>query len=356
VAAGAGPHPAAAQPSGVPIIDVHVHVVPARNMTFDAAAAAAVQTMDRFGVARSIVMPPPRGREVWFNFDYPDFRATLARHPGRFGFLAGGGSLNVQLHGRADPAAVTEAVARDFAATARRAIGDGAIGFGEMSALHVSLAPEHAYDFVPADHPLLLRLADVAAELDVPIDLHMDALAAARPPPERLARLPNNPPTFPATLDALEKLLAHNRKARIVWAHGGSDQLGDLTAGRVLALMDGHPNLFMSLRVVGPAAPARNKLFSGPQLDPDWLSALTRHADRFVIGTDSFYVGPNTPGTAVAAAFARFNGPKLQATVRFLALLPRDLAERIAWRNAARIYRIDGVRAPPAPAPAGRGR
>ena len=40
----------------------------------------------------------------------------------------------------------------------------------------------------------------------VPIDLHMDADAVEAVPPPRLARLPNNPSRFPATLDALTRI------------------------------------------------------------------------------------------------------------------------------------------------------
>jgi Amidohydrolase len=335
-----GLQPAAAQKSPVPIVDAHVHFLPGSGLAFDEAVASAAQTMDEFGVVRSIVMSPPRDRRVRINYDYADFRAALSRYPGRFAYLAGGGTLNIQLHGQAGHDAVSEAVTSNFATSARKAIDDGALGFGEMSSLHISLSRDHGYNYVPADHPLLLTLADIAAARDVPIDLHMDAAAAAMPPPPRLAQLPNNPPVFPATLNSLERLLSHNRNARIVWAHAGSDQLGDLTAQRVSALMDRYPNLMMSLRVVGPQAPAHNKLFSGRDLDPDWLSVLKRHADRFVIGTDNFYAGPDAAGPATITKFSQPNRPKMQATALFLSLIPRDLAEKIGWRNAVRIYKL----------------
>jgi len=336
--------PAAAQRSPLPIVDVHVHVLPNRDMSFDESVAASVQMMDRFGIARSIVMSPPRNPRIRMNYDYADFRAALLRYPGRFAYLAGGGTLNPILHGHAASGSVTETVMRDFSEAARRAIDDGATGFGEMSSLHISLIPQHAYNYVPANHPLLLALADVAAERDVPIDLHMDAVAAEMPAPPRLARFPNNPSRFPATVDALERLLTHNRRARIVWAHGGSDPIGDLTVERVTILMDRHPNLFMSLRVVGPRAPVENKLFAGPQIAPEWLTLLTRHSERFVIGTDSFYVGTSPGGGGgPAREFASRTQPKLAATVRFLALLPPDLARKISSENAVRIYRLTDI-------------
>jgi hypothetical protein len=184
---------------------------------------------------------------------------------------------------------------------------------------------------------LLLALADVAADLDVPIDLHNDAAVAAMTPPTRLARLPNNPSQFPATIGPLERLLDHNRRAKIIWDHGGSDQLGGMTPARIGAMMDRHPNLYMSLRAVGSKAPVKNKLIqtSPPAVVPAWLALLRRHADRFVIGTDSFYGGP--------PEFARTTVNRLRAAGFFLSLLPHDLARKIGSDNAVRLYHLPPV-------------
>lgn len=343
--------PVFTQRSPVPVIDVHTHflplLVPGRGLNFDSAVDSAVQTMDRFGIAISIVMSPPRPRSGKLNYDYPKFRAALARHGSRFKFLGGGGTLNPMLHRHTNPATVTEKVRREFANSARRAIDAGGIGFGEMSSLHISLSKGHGYSYVPADHPLLLLLADIAAERDVPLDLHMDAIAVSMRPPSRLARFPNNPKKFPATLDALDRLLSHNRKARIVWAHGGTDHLGEFSPKRIGTLMDRHSNLFVSLRVAGHKSPTRNKLISGRKLVPSWRSVLTRHSDRFVIGTDNFYVGPDLKRAGPIAGFSHANAPKLKTTQLFLSLLPANLARKIASQNAIRIYRLDAAEISP---------
>ena len=111
-----------------------------------------------------------------------------------------------------------------------------------------------------------MLLADVAARLDVPIDLHMDAVAEKSPTPARYAG-GHNPPELPATIGRLRRLLAHNGKARIVWAHGGSDPLGAMTAATIGDLMDDHPNLYLTLRVVGDRAPMSNKLLAYGRLE-----------------------------------------------------------------------------------------
>lgn len=329
--------PAVAQKS---FIDVHAHLSQEPDLAFDQAANEAIRTMDRFSVTRVIIMSPPRPRDFSGNYDYQDFQDALKPHAGRLVFAAGGGSLNLILHGNADPASVSEVVRRQFAEVARSAVDAGAVGFGEMGSLHISLAPRHGYSYVPADHPLLLLLADIAAERGVPLDLHMDAVARQMTTPASLAKFPNNPGSFPATLEPLERLLLHNPKATIVWGHAGGDHLGDFTPDAVSELLDKHPGLIVSLKVAGPKAPLKNKLLAGRRLNPTWRAVLTRHSDRFVIGTDNFYAGPEIDIAAPPAEFSRNNVRKLQATQLFLSLLPADVATRIGSENAIRLYKF----------------
>ena len=332
-----------AQPSApppAPWVDVHLHLIGGRGQQqdFAGALAAAIYEMDRFGVAMAIVLPPPQVDRQPVQ-DASAFVGALQRHRDRFAYLGGGGVLNSTLHRYADPATVTDAVKRDFAAAAQRIIDSGAVGFGEMASLHISATTGHPYEFGPADHPLLRVLADVAARHDAPIDLHMDAVEGEMPTPSRFAA-PPNPPKLADTMGGLARLLAYNPKARIVWAHGGSDPLGAMTPAAIGRLMDAHPNLFVSLRIVGAPARMMNKALTGTGLDPDWKDLLTRHADRFMIGTDSFMVSPSVRGGGPGVSFAERNTPKLQATVRFLSLLPSDVTARIGRDNAMRIYKL----------------
>lgn len=327
-----------AQSGGVAIIDTHAHLVPDRERHFDGAFAAAVALMDRYGIETTVVMSPPRSTAVKGNYETNDFATAAARYPGRFRFLGGGGSLNPLLHAHADPSSVTAQLRDAFAAEARRLIRAGALGFGEMSSLHVSLAERHQYAFVPADHPLLLLLADIAAEENVPIDLHCDAQLSEEATPKRLSRFPTNPRRMPATIPALERLLAHNPKARIIWDHAGTDHLGDFTPRLIGTMLDRYSNLFLSLKIAGPRAATENKIFSGKNLDGAWRELLTHHADRFIIGSDSFYGGPGAAG--VIAQFTRITEPHLRATRLFLSKLPRDVARQIAQENPRRLYRF----------------
>lgn len=326
--------------ASAPWVDVHLHLIGGRGQKQDFAGAvdAAIDEMDRFGIAMAIVLPPPQIDQQPV-YDAAAFVGALRRHRDRFAYLGGGGVLNSTVHRYADPATVTDTVKQGFAAAAEQIIDGGAVGFGEMASLHISATTGHPYEFVPADHPLLRVLADVAAKRDVPIDLHMDAVEGEMLTPSRFAVSPN-PSKLADTMGGLARLLAYNPKAKIVWAHGGSDPLGAMTPAAIGRLMDAHPNLSVSLRVVGEQAPMMNKALTGEGLNPHWKDLLTRHADRFMIGTDSFMVSGSMRGGGPGASFAERNTPKLQATVHFLSLLPSDVAAKIGRANAMRIYKL----------------
>lgn len=342
VATTARPQPSIPVPAPPPWIDVHMHLVAGRGPGADYAGAVdiALRELDRFGIATAIILPPPQVDSLPATYDYTSYAGAARRFPGRFAFLGGGGTLNPTIHRYADQSQVTDRVKRDFAAQAEEILRLGAAGFGEIASLHISATQGHPYEFVPADHPLILTLADIAARHGVPIDLHMDAVDGEIAIPPRFASS-SNPPRLSDTMSALGRLLAHNPNARIVWAHGGSDPLGAMTPAAIGRLMDRHANLYVSLRVVGPQAPVfRNKVLTGSGLDPDWGDLLNRHTDRFVIGTDSFIVSPTLRGGGPGVTFAERNVPKLMATVYFLSLLPSHLAQKIGHDNASRIYRL----------------
>ena len=335
------PRPAPTAP--FPWIDAHLHLVPGTvgraRTDFASAVITAIREMDEAGIALAIVMPPPQV-DAQDRYDHAEFVTALGRHPGRFAFMGGGGSLNAMLHRHADPAKITEAVKAEFAVTAATIIDAGAVGFGEIAALHMSAVQGHPFESVPADHALLLLLADIAARRDVPIDLHMDAAEGETATPA-FFKTPPNPPRLADTLGGLERLLRHNAKARIVWAHGGSDPIGGMSPKTIGRLMDTHANLFISLRIVGmQAANMKHKALAGGDLDPDWRALLTRHPDRFVIGTDSFMVATTLRGSGPGTQFAERNTPKLQATAHFLSLLPPEVAKKVSSENAVRIYRL----------------
>lgn len=121
-----------------------------------------------------------------------------------------------------------------------------------------------------------------------------------------------------ADAGAVEALFALDPRARVLWAHAG------MWAGpaEVAPLLDRYPNLSVELALRTDVAP-------DGALDPEWRALFLRYPDRFMVGTDTW----------VTSRWEEL--PRYLAGVRaWLAQLPRDVAERIAFGNAERLYGV----------------
>jgi hypothetical protein len=75
-------------------------------------------------------------------------------------------------------------------------------------------------------------------------------------------------------------------------------------------------------------------------INNDWIDVLKEFPDRFVIGTDSFvvtsgYTGPNAPRIFEQRSWMQREGVK-----KVLYYLDSDLARKIGYENAMRIYNL----------------
>ena len=71
--------------SGVEFIDVHVHLIGGRgsNEDYEGATNKAIGHMDRLGIRKAIILPPPQViSQDWY--DYPAFIHSLIKYPDRF--------------------------------------------------------------------------------------------------------------------------------------------------------------------------------------------------------------------------------------------------------------------------------
>lgn len=335
---------AGAAAQGVPMVDTHSHFQADKDRNFAAGLKSALREMDQVGMARTVLMPPPNtSGELPAYYDVEDLLFAVREFPGRVAIM-GGSSLNGTIHHTA-PDAVTDAVKARFRQRALDILGLGAVGFGEMGIHHLSLpamGPHHAYSVVPADHPLLLLLADIAAERDVPIDLHMDLVPQDMPLPDALRSQAQNPATLPANADAFKRLLQHNPKARFVWSHVGFEPLLTRQPQRVREWLKTFPNLYMSFRLNrGHANPAA-ALGPDGQLKQAWTALVSDFPDRFLLGSDSFY---DRNGVARGGLEPGSN-QGLRALRSFVDALPPAVAQAVAHGNALRLYKLPPLQAP----------
>ncbi len=170
---------------------------------------------------------------------------------------------------------------------------------GTQAGPYRGLGEFHLYDSRHADGPIARRLMQLAQARDLVVLAHVDD-------------------------EAIERLMAHAPRTRLVWAHTG---IGGVPVARVRALLQRHPTLMGELSY-------RPGLTDGDgRLSADWLALLGEHSERFLIGSDTW----------VNARWSAYEALMAEAR-RWLGSLPPEAARRIAWGNGARLF---GLAEPP---------
>jgi predicted TIM-barrel fold metal-dependent hydrolase len=141
-----------------------------------------------------------------------------------------------------------------------------------------------------ADLPVMRRVVELARDHRLVLHAHADA-------------------------DAVERLFRHDPDARVLWAHSGFDR-----PERVREMLRRHRNLWCDLAF-------RSDHASDGTVDAEWRAAFLEFPDRFMVGTDTF-----TPErwhyVVEHASWSR----------RWLADLPVEVRERIAYRNGEALF------------------
>ena len=150
------------------------------------------------------------------------------------------------------------------------------------------------------------KILDVAGKFGVPIVIHYELTDAAE--------------------TALDRALAAHRKTTIVLAHGGEGP-----PGRLDRLLQRNPNLVVDLSGMHFQRTPMLASETG-SLDPGWKGLIEKMPDRFLIGVDVWAARLFEP-----AMLDRL----ILWTRRILGELRPDVAERVAHRNAAKLYRLE---------------
>jgi len=124
-----------------------------------------------------------------------------------------------------------------------------------------------------------------------------------------------------ADVRALVELLMYMPDATVLWAHAGVDASPD----QIGALLTAWPKLSVELSLRADIAP-------NGTLDPRWRDLLVRNSGRFMIGTDTWTVGGTFTGNERWDLYAEI----VKGIRGWLAQLPTDVAEAIAYKNAER--------------------
>lgn len=115
----------------------------------------------------------------------------------------------------------------------------------------------------------------------------------------------------------IEKLLRLDPHAQILWAHAGMSA----SPKKIARLLDRYSTLAVELSIRDDIAPEG-------RLDPTWRDLFLRHSDRFSVGSDTWITSRWESLPAIHAAFRAW-----------LKQLPRDVAEKLAFKNGLRLSR-----------------
>ncbi|MHB8271465.1 amidohydrolase family protein [Bradyrhizobium sp.] len=117
--------------------------------------------------------------------------------------------------------------------------------------------------------------------------------------------------------EAVEILMRHNPRAKVIWAHAGFSLAGD----RVAAMLAKYPKLWGELSY-------RSGIVDGSgKLTPEWRTLFERYPDRFLLGSDTW----------VPERWASYD--EIMAGYRgWLAQLPPAVAKQIAHGNARGLF------------------
>jgi Amidohydrolase len=155
--------------------------------------------------------------------------------------------------------------------------------------LYVGIGEFHLYG-ADADLAVPRRMVALAKQYDIFLHAHSDA-------------------------EAIERLFKQWPQARILWAHSGFDR-----PDKVREMLRKYPGLWCDLAY-------RTDHASNGKVDPDWREAFLEFPDRFLVGSDTF-----TPERW-------FYVPEHAKWSRgWLADLPKNVAERIAWKNGETVF------------------
>jgi hypothetical protein len=145
-------------------------------------------------------------------------------------------------------------------------------------------------------------------------EFHLYGADADLPVPRRMVQLAKRYNLFlhaHSDIDAVERLFRQWPQARILWAHAGFER-----PERVAEMLKKHKNLWADLAFRTDHAS-----------DPAWRAVFLEHSDRFMVGTDTF-----TPERW------HYIPEHAEWSRRWLSELPREVAERIAWKNGETLF------------------
>jgi hypothetical protein len=164
---------------------------------------------------------------------------------------------------------------------------------GTAAGPYRGLGEFHLYDSANANGPVAAQLMKLAQDKDLAVLAHVDDAA-------------------------IDLLMAHAPKARLIWAHTG---IGGAPIARVRALLTRYPTLMGELSYRPGLTEANGRLSA------EWKALLSEFPGRFMIGSDTW----------INARWQAYES-LMQEARAWLGDLDPATARRIAWGNGAALF------------------
>lgn len=158
---------------------------------------------------------------------------------------------------------------------------------------HEGIGEFHIHRLDTSDEPFFRRVIALAKSRNIPLHVHSGS-------------------------EPIRWLYGLDKDVQLIWAHAGLGQ----PASEVHALMSEFPDLYAdtSLREYAISG-------GGDELDPEWKKVVMDFQDRLMIGSDTW----------VNSQWRNYKSI-MQSNRNWLSKLPRSVAEKIAYKNAERLF------------------
>jgi len=210
-------------PALTPYVEAHSHFEAGDP---EGSVRAALAAVTKQNAAMVLLQMPPDTFDHPGHYDAEVILAEAKKHADKIAVLGGGGSLNAMIIQAAATGRCGPAVQKKFRRPRRGADQLGVVGFGEMTAEHYAGGTPYQYcaggsSAVPVArrHRGQARCADRSA--------HGGGARGHGGATDR--EVAAQPADLARQHRGVERLLAHNPRAKIIWAHLGADGTGKRT-------------------------------------------------------------------------------------------------------------------------------
>ena len=190
-----------------------------------------------------------------------------------------------------------------------RKLSNGAKAIGEIHVNTTNSAPiEYLRRRLIADSPLMQSLWGLSAKHNVPMMVHMEF--------------------DDDSAEELQSLVESDRNGTMVLGHCGKNTSPD----QIRTLLEANDNVYCNLAFRSPpqsSAYDPNNIYDSCTLKSEWKDLIEDHPDRFMVGIDDTH------------SWETFD--KVAENIRsgLLANLRPDVAEKVAYKNAVKLYALE---------------